>query len=284
MPATPGMDVVGSIIQMGENVHDFKVGDRVAALVRIGGNSRYISVSASDLVAVPRSCDSTEAVCMVSTYMTAYQCIRTATNNSFILKKKRVLITGGTEPVGQALIQLCFRAGATEVFASGPDRSQRYIRTVLGARPLPADPNQWMDSMKGSVDVVFDGTCYDGFQSTSTVLNEDGILVSLGMSALLNRETPGILGAPMVAYWEKLKSDVMPHSTSYEVWNSFRREKEAYKLDLAILFHLLKKRFIKPNISKRVSLSEVADAHHILEHKDARGEIVCRPWKRIGNA
>jgi NADPH:quinone reductase len=277
------MDVVGSIIQLGENVHDFKVGDRVAALVRTGGNARYISVSASDLVAVPRACESTEAVCMVSTYMTAYQCIRTATDNSFILKKKRVLITGGTEPVGQALIQLCFRAGATEIFASGPDRSQRYIRTILGAHPLPADPKRWMETVKGSMDVVFDGTCYDGFESTSAALNEHGILVSLGMSALLNRETPGILGAPMVAYWEKLKSDVMPHSTSYEVWHSFRTEKEAYKLDLAILLQLLKKRFIKPHVSKRVSLSHVADAHHILEHKNAHGEMVCLPWKRIGN-
>jgi NADPH:quinone reductase-like Zn-dependent oxidoreductase len=81
LPATPGMDVVGTIIQVGENVKNVNVGDRVATLVRTGGNARYISVSASDLVAVPRACNSAEAACMVSTYMTAYQSIRLATNN-----------------------------------------------------------------------------------------------------------------------------------------------------------------------------------------------------------
>jgi D-arabinose 1-dehydrogenase-like Zn-dependent alcohol dehydrogenase len=56
------------------------------------------------------------------------------------------------------------------------------------------------------------------------------------------------------------------------------------QLDLEILFHLLKKRFIKPHIAKRIALSEVAEAQASLEKENARGEIVCLPWKRIGPA
>jgi NADPH:quinone reductase-like Zn-dependent oxidoreductase len=55
-------------------------------------------------------------------------------------------------------------------------------------------------------------------------------------------------------------------------------------LDLEILFHLLKKRFIKPHIAKRIALSEVAEAQASLEKENARGEIVCLPWKRLGPA
>jgi hypothetical protein len=55
-----------------------------------------------------------------------------------------------------------------------------------------------------------------------------------------------------------------------------------YQLDLEILFHLLKKRFIKPHIAKRIALSEVAEAQASLEKENARGEIVCLPWKRLG--
>jgi hypothetical protein len=55
-----------------------------------------------------------------------------------------------------------------------------------------------------------------------------------------------------------------------------------YQLDLEILFHLLKKRFIKPHIAKRNALSEVAEAQASLEKENARGEIVCLPWKRLG--
>ena len=52
------------------------------------------------------------------------------------------------------------------------------------------------------------------------------------------------------------------------------------QLDLEILFHLLKKRFIKPHIAKRVALSEVPSAHASLEQENVRGQIVCLPWKR----
>lgn len=280
VPATPGMDVVGTIVAVGDDVTNFKMGDRVAALVRTGGNARYITVPESDLVSVPRTCDSAEAVTMVSTFMTAYQCLRLVSNDTFALNRKRVLITGGIEPVGQALIQLCFRAGASEVYATAPNHRHRYLRTILGARPLPVDPKMWLNSLEGSMDVVFDGTCYDSLESASAALNQNGILISYGMSALLKQETPGLLGAPVSAYWAKLKSRIMTNSISYEIWESFVADKDKFKLDLEVLFHLLKKRFIKPHIAKKVALSEVAEAHESLEKETFRGEIVCLPWKR----
>lgn len=282
IPTVPGMDVVGNIIAVGEDVTNFKVGDRVAALVRTGGNARYINVPDSDLVEVPRGCEAAEAACMVSTFMTAYQSLRLMTNDTFILNDKRVLITGGIEPVGQALIQLCFRAGAKEIYATAPDHRHRYLRTVLGANPLPVDPQLWVETVKGTMDVIFDGTCYESIESASDLLRPDGIMVSLGMSAFLNREKTGVLGVPLTAYWSKLKTQILGNSTSYEVWESFTTNKEAYKLDMEILFHLLKKRFIKPHIAKRVALSEVAEAQDSLEKETARGEIVCLPWKRLG--
>lgn len=282
LPTTPGMDLVGTIMAVGESVKGFKVGDRVAALVRTGGNARYAHVPQSDLVEVPKACDAAEAVCMVSTFMTAYQCLRLVTNDNFTLNGKRILITGGIEPVGQALIQLCVRAGATEIYATAPDHRHRYLKTVLGACPLPVNPKSWLDSIKGTMDIVFDGTCYDNLESVSASLNKNGTLISVGMSSLLKREKPSVLGAPLSAYWVKLKSQIMSNSQSYEVWNSFVANKDGYKLDLEILFHLLKKKFIKPHIAKRIALSEVAEAHYSLEKETTRGEIVCLPWKRLG--
>ena len=50
--------------------------------------------------------------------------------------------------------------------------------------------------------------------------------------------------------------------------------------DLLHVFTLLQRRDIKPHIAKRVSLSEIAEAHVYLELGKARGAIVCLPWKR----
>lgn len=280
LPLTPGMDIVGNIITCGKKVRSVYVGDRVATLVRVGGNARYISVPASTLVEVPRSLDAAEAACMVSTYLAAYQCIRKVTNDSFSLEGKRVLITGSMEPVGQALVQLCLRAGALEIYATAPTLRHRYVKSVLGVHPLPPDPADWLPLVQGKMHFVFDGACQDDLSSPYGALRNDGVLLCLGMSSLLSRETPGVFGAPLSAYWARIKGQLLPNSIVYDVWESFLQDRNSYKLDLEILFHLLKKKFIKPHIAKRIGLSEVAEAQASLEEDMSRGEIVCLPWKR----
>jgi D-arabinose 1-dehydrogenase-like Zn-dependent alcohol dehydrogenase len=228
LPITPGMDVVGNIIKCGENVTTFRVGDRVAALVRFGGNARYVNVLSSNLVEVPRSCDAAEAVCVVSTYMTAYQSLRLVTNDNFSLVGKRILITGGLDAVGQALVQLCQKAGASEIYATAPILRHKYLQGVLGVHPLLPDPEDWPPSIvKGRMHAVFDGTC----QAPHDALTTDGVLISLGESALMNQEsTPGLLGAPIAAYWARLKGNVMPNTKIYDLWDSFTGDKNAFKV------------------------------------------------------
>jgi NADPH:quinone reductase-like Zn-dependent oxidoreductase len=244
LPATPGGDVVGNIVKVGARVRHFQIGDRVAALVRTGGNARYISVPHQQLVAVPRSCDSAEAACMVSTFMTAYQAVRLVTKDQFTMNGKLVLVTGGIEPVGQALIQLCFRAGADQVYATAPANRHKYIKSVLGAHPLPVEPNDWLPHTKGQMDVVFDGKCHDGLTSPYASLKPagagggdggngggGGILICVGMTALLGREPPGMFGAPLSAYWTQIKGQLLlSKSKTYEVWDSFKENPEAFKV------------------------------------------------------
>jgi D-arabinose 1-dehydrogenase-like Zn-dependent alcohol dehydrogenase len=54
-------------------------------------------------------------------------------------------------------------------------------------------------------------------------------------------------------------------------------------MDFEVLLHLLKKRFVKPHIAKRISLEEVGEFHENLENSIPRGMIVCLPWKRSGS-
>jgi NADPH:quinone reductase-like Zn-dependent oxidoreductase len=169
---------------------------------------------------------------MVSTYMTAYQALRMVTKDNFTLNGKRILITGGIEPVGQALIQLCFRAGAEEIYATAPTHRHRYIKGVLGAHPLPVEPKEWLPIVKGGMDIVFDGKCHDGLDSPLASLKNDGVLVCVGMSALLSKEKPGVFGAPISAYWARLKGQLMSNTKSYEVWESFNENKDAFKVSI----------------------------------------------------
>jgi NADPH:quinone reductase-like Zn-dependent oxidoreductase len=288
LPGTPGYDAVGIIQEIGSavNADEWKIGDRVAALIRTGGNARYAIIPSSSLVHVPKSIDASEAVCMVSTYMTAYQALKLTLDpeekkGSKPFDGKKVLVVGGTGPVGQALVQLALKAGASEVYATGPTSRHRYMKMIMGAKPLPYETEEWLPEVKGQMDLVFDGACQDGYESSHAALNEKGKLVTVGMYAMLHQEQPGLFGAPLSAFFMDAKSTLfMSQTQSYEVWSSFKKDPNTFKADMEKLFNKLKKNQIHPVIAKRIGLADVPDAHVLLEKGKARGPIVCIPWKR----
>ena len=275
---TPGLSVVGTIKSIGANVRNHKAGDRCCGLVRFGGHSRYCNVPAANLIPLPNHVDTAEASSLITTYMTAYQSLKLVTKDNFSLDGKCVLITGVLDPIGQALVQLCHRAGAAEIYATAPTDDHKFVKSALGVHPLTSEQASWPSLVKGRMHAVFDVDCLEPRQT----LADDGVLVNLGETALIKKEaSPGVLGAPISAYWNHMKGSVMPNTKVFDLWDSFIQDKDAFKLDFEILHHLLRKRFIKPRIAKRIRLGEVVDAHGWLENDSLRGkgEIVCMPWK-----
>lgn len=202
LPQTPGFDIVGHICAVGSHVPPhLKEGDRVATMVRTGGNARFVSLPADCLVKIPRNIDSAEAVAMVSIYTTAYQTLKRITQEGplFSLLGKKVLILGGMDSVGQALIQMCGKAGA-EIYAPTPHHHQSFMLNVLGAHPLPESKNLWLPLVEGQMDYVFDGICEDGLDTSYKALTEKGELVCFGHTAMLREREMGILGAPISAH------------------------------------------------------------------------------------
>lgn len=283
LPVTPGMDVVGQVVEVGDQVTEFGPGDRVATLVKSGGNARYISVPASSLVKVPRNLSSDEAVCMVSVYMTAYKCLRmisTAENGSGLsLKGKKVFVVGGGDPVAQALVHLCNKAKASKIYVSAPSSLHNFVKSSLRATPVLLEESEWPDKVKGEMDFVFDGRCAN-VSASKACLNNEGKLVIFGMASMLNDREMGVLGAPMSARMTKMNNGLRWSTQSLDLWESFQKDPKAYKTNLADLFQLLKWQKIKPPIAGRVGLSQVAGAQDIIESMEVRGVIVCLPWKR----
>lgn len=196
LPQTPGMDIVGYVASSGSP--DFPKGSRVAALVRNGGNARYISVPISSLVKVPSKLEATQVVSLVTVYTTAYQVLKKIKQKGpiFSLLGKKVLIVGGMDAVGQALLQMCSKARA-ELYATAPQHMHWYVKKTWGATPLSEDPNDWDASINGSMDYVFDGVCLDGIESSYQALTPDGELVTYGHKSMLRNDTMGLLGAPL---------------------------------------------------------------------------------------
>lgn len=235
LPVVPGSDVVGTVFACGnlrrvEEEFDISIGTRVAALTRSGGNARFVVVPASSLVTVPTSVRAADAACTVSAYMSAYQAIKLAIRKERNLVGSNILVIGGTGPIGQAMIEVAYAAGAAHVFATAPAKHHKYVKENLKAIPLPTDSRDWIDLVRGEMDAVFDISCKD-VNASREACNETGDLVCIGMYGLLNEGSMGLFGAPLSAYWTKTKSGLfMSRTHVYESWESFTRDPETFKV------------------------------------------------------
>ncbi len=61
-PFSPGYDLVGIVDELGEEVKNLSIGQKVAELTVIGAYTEYICLDASSVVPVPENLDNTEAV------------------------------------------------------------------------------------------------------------------------------------------------------------------------------------------------------------------------------
>jgi len=102
-PITPGFEFSGTISHVGENVTDFKKGDKVAGVSLFGSYSTKVLVPANQIRLVPDNISMSEAAGFVTVSLTAYYAI-------FELCKLRkgdyVLVHSAAGGVGSMLVQM----------------------------------------------------------------------------------------------------------------------------------------------------------------------------------
>ena len=181
LPVTPGQDLIGRIVYVGDKVKEYtnyKQGDRVGSIGRfLGGNARYVSLPAKQLVRVPDTVDAAEAACIPRSYLAAYQ-ILYRTGAFELDNKHRILITGANGAVGRALIELSKMARA-RVYAASSTRHKRLVQSIMGVTWVHSDPQNW--TRLHDIDIVIDCVNFTGnFNDSKTPLARGGVLVCVG--------------------------------------------------------------------------------------------------------
>ena len=98
-----GLEVAGTIIEVGERVEGYEVGDNVCALVNGGGYAQQICVDQLMLLKLPEVLSFTKAAALPEVFITAYQALHWIAK---VGRDETVLIHAGASGVGTAAIQL----------------------------------------------------------------------------------------------------------------------------------------------------------------------------------
>src|SRR6185503_18220561 len=157
-PFVMGYDVVGTIDQLGEGVHDFRIGDRVADMTVVGSNADYRTLRANDVARVPEGVDAAEAATLILSWTTAYQLLH---RSARVQRGQRVLVHGAAGAVGQALLVLGKLAGL-ELWGTVRGEHAALVRE-LGATPIDYRCEDFARILPSGFDVVFDGIGEDDY-------------------------------------------------------------------------------------------------------------------------
>src|SRR5712692_5157338 len=128
LPAIPGIELSGMVVEQGRGVAEPAVGEAVFVSardlpVRAGCYAEYIAVPARAARPLPPGC-SLEAAACLSNYQVAYHVLHTASRG---VAAESVLIHTAAGGVGSAAVQLALIAGMKVIGVAGSDAKTRAI-------------------------------------------------------------------------------------------------------------------------------------------------------------
>ena len=126
LPFIPGVECIGEVEEISQNIADFRVGDKVAYFGKIGAATyaENVVTTADKLVQIPSQVNDVEAAVIPVNYSTAYHMLH---NIARVSANDVVLVHAAAGGVGTAIIQLAKIAGATIIGSVGSDEKKAYI-------------------------------------------------------------------------------------------------------------------------------------------------------------
>jgi len=250
-PIILGWDAAGIIAEVGENVSNFKAGDRVfarPATTNQGTYAEFVPVDQELLAKMPENMSFEEAAAIPLAGLTAWQCL---VDFAEIKKGDKILIHAGAGGVGNFAIQLAKYFGAY-VATTASKENEEFVKS-LGANQVIDYKEEVFNEILEDYDIVLDAIGGDVLEKSYQVLKKGGKLVS-------------IAGQPSDEDAEKfgVKAGFL--------WLEPKGEQLQKLADLFVAGEL------KPVIGETFELTEqgLKKAHELSETHHARGKIVIK--------
>ncbi len=271
-PFSPGGELAGVIDSVGEGVTQWKVGDRVIAMVGNGGLREKVVADPTRLFALPEGVDFETGASLLMTYGTN---IHGLVDRGQIKAGDTVLVLGAAGGIGLSAIELSKAFGARVVAAVSTEEKGKIAReagadevVIYPRAPLDkAQSKALADAFKAAcgpngADIVYDVIGGDYSEPAVRSIAWEGRFLVIGFTA-------GIAKLPLNLTLLKA-CDV--RGVFWGAWTA--REPEKFKAEVAQLFDMVKAGKIRPRVSARFPLEKGGDAIAMLENRQAVGKVV----------
>jgi NADPH2:quinone reductase len=267
-PFTPGGEIAGEVVEVGEKIKHVRPGDAVAALVPTGGYAEEVIAAGDTVIPLPRGMAMNDAAAFPFVYGTSLHALKQRAN---LKAGETLLVLGAAGGVGLAALQIGKLMGA-RVIAAASSAEKLALCQQHGADEVV---NYSTESLKEAVkkltkgqgaDVIYDPVGGDLAQDCFSCINWNGRYLVVGFAAgkipevALNRLL--LKGAAAVGVF----------------WGAFvAREPKANWENFQQLFAWYGEGKLKPHVSATYPLGEAPRALRDMLERKVTGKVLLIP-------
>ena len=269
LPTGLGMEAAGIIRDVGPDVSDFSVGDKVAyAAIPLGAYSTHRIYNTKNLIKVPEGIDLNIAACIMTKGLTTFYLLH---KTYPVTSGETILFHAAAGGVGQIFCQWAKSLGVKVIGTVGSDEKIDLAKKNGCEEVINYSKEDFakkvMEITKGEgLSVVYDGVGKETFEKSTECLKTRGMMISFGNAsgALSPIDVTKAL-QPKGLYF------VRPSMGQY------LRNKEEINEASKMLFQKINSGAIKIEIFKKYKLEDIKQAHIDLENRKIIGPAIILP-------
>jgi 2-desacetyl-2-hydroxyethyl bacteriochlorophyllide A dehydrogenase len=286
LPLIPGVDAAGVVADVGEGVSHMRIGDRVVVAQGIscghckhcldgddnlckeyrligehrdGADAEFIVVPGRNIQGLPQNVTFETAAASALVFLTAWQML---VDKARVKQTEDVLVVGASSGVGTAGIQIAKMLGARVLATTSSEEKAARVREIGADEVINYKAESVFDRVRmltarKGVDVVFDHIGASIWEENIKLLAKGGRLVTCGATSGYEAKTD-----LRYVFYKQL-----------QILGSTMGRKG----DLLTIMNLIGQGKLKPVIDRVLPLSEVRQAHRIVEEGKHFGKIVLLP-------
>ena len=261
-----GLECAGEVTEIGSDVTQWNIGDKVCALLAGGGYAQSVVCKANHALPVPSGFSYEEAAALPEVFATAWM-------NIFMLGQveagQKVVVHAGASGVGTAAIQLC-KAKGNPIFVTVGDKEKLTFCTELGAQAGHIRTEGDFESAlkawagKGGVQAILDPVGGQYLEHNIRSLATDGRLIIIGLMG--GRKGELDLGRLLVKRIQVIGSTLRSRSNESKAQVIAQLNEQVWPL--------FESGQLKPIIHKTFPISDANEAFSLVASNQTIGKVI----------
>jgi NADPH2:quinone reductase len=266
LPFIPGVEGCGVVKEIGNEVDDVNVGDRVAYVGQLGSYAEYISVPASQLIPLRDEMSFEQGGAFPLQGMTAHYLV----HEFYSIKPgDNVLVHAAAGGVGLLVVQWLKHLGARVIGTVSTEEKVEIARQAGANDMIIYTEKDFVSETKKltkglGVDFIIDGVGKSTLTKDLDAVRKRGCICVFGYSS----------GAPdpIVAHNLQIKSITI---CGGNLMNYLTSREEILRRSSKVMEGIIEG-WLKLNISHMFPLAQAAEAHHLLESRQTTGKLILK--------